>query len=69
MDVRRTLYVFLVYDDVGDDDDEGEVDDDEEISLSCAQRLVEQPKDKGGRGSWEQAEADDETFSLPDAFA
>ena len=51
MDVRRTLYVFLVYDDVGDDDDEGEVDDDEEISLSCAQRLVEQPKDKGGRGS------------------
>ena len=43
--------------------------DDEDVSLSCAQRLVEQPKDKGGMGSWEQAEADDETFSLPDAFA
>ena len=68
MDVRRALYGFMVYDDVGDDDDEGEDDDDEDVSLSCVQRLVEQPKDKGGRGSWEPAEADDETFSFPDAL-
>ena len=57
------MMVMTVHD---DDDDNDDVDD---ISLSCVQRVVEQPKDKGGRGSWVQVEADDETFSLPDALA